>query len=186
MKFVLSLKPVLFALASVAFVAVSGCATLDAQSSSCTVPQTRNAEAAFAQTRSMLEKPACAASFDQQFENLLNVTEANPGAANNQRFSDFLTWAADQGVIGKLQAKQRYTSYFSRTFASLPDSYSNCSSTCPIVAVVQANLRDELIKKERGSRILDDKQLLKDAHQDATRVQVLLEATCVACQTPGS
>ena len=148
----------------------------------CAVPQTQNLESVLASSRDILSDQDCTVAFDKHFENLLMVAEGRPGENNNRRFSDFLQWSEKNGIIGNANAKQRYTRYFSRTFVSLPDEYSNCSSACPRISSVKSEMRVELNQKERGSRILSNKQLMLDAHQDYRKVQLLLEATCTSCR----
>jgi len=152
----------------------------------CAVPSTKNLDKAIEHSRNALSDHYCSSDFENHFDNLLRVAEENPSADNNRRFSNFLQWAETTGLIGNTKAKHRYTRYFSRTFVALPDNYSNCSSTCPRVPKVQSDLRAELVEKERGSRILSNKQLMLDAHQDFEKVQLLLEATCISCQANAS
>ena len=68
--------------------------------------------------------------FDSYFGQLIDVAKRDPDMENKRRFSEFLEWAHDQGIIDKIQARSYYNRYFNTTFMSLPDDYNVCSS-CP-------------------------------------------------------
>lgn len=150
---------------------------------SCEVPATKSVDLAFNASRHTLSNFSCVSTFDQHFDQLLNIAEGDPSLHNKRLFSDFLNWSSDNGLISTQQAKERFSEYFSRTFVALPNRHNNCSSSCLLISKIERNMKAELRKKQRGMQaILGDAQAYGQAHTDYENTLLMLEATCYACE----
>jgi hypothetical protein len=78
---------------------LAACATSAGQ---CALTETKSADAA---PRTKLAD-GCEVHFFTYLDKLLEVAEQDPGAAQKERFSEFLVWRADTGVISRLQAQE--------------------------------------------------------------------------------
>lgn len=147
----------------------------------CDVAQTRNLDAAFESARQSLQN-GCEIHFDTYLGELLTVAEGDPSSENKQRFSEFLIWASDEGLLSKRQAKTAYNRYFNVKFVAMMGDYNNCSHTCVGKQTVLTDMEQELADKERGLLKIS---LDKDGYYRADRLfketQLVLEATCAAC-----
>jgi hypothetical protein len=125
----------------------------------------------------------CEYSFDNYFEQLLDVAADNPDADNKRQFSDFLVRVSDQGVISKRQAKATYNRYFNVKFVSLTGEYNTCSQTCPVRSRVLADMQSELLDKQTGLvEASEDSASYYRADLLLKETQLVLEATCRACE----
>ncbi len=151
---------------------------------SCTLPSGVNLEEALDHSRADLGRLECEAMFDGYFDRLLDVAKRDPDIENRRRFSEFLVWANDEGIIDKIQARDYYNRYFNATFMSLPDDFNVCSS-CPETARrdLEMELQNELAQKEEGIlRACQDKQAYYAAADQYNSILLLLDATCTACR----
>ncbi len=172
---VLFLPVALLALASL----LSACTPTQ---SACASPQSRNLDKAIGEVRHSLSN-GCEASFSRYMEDLLLIAEGDPSPDNKRSFSDFLLWSADEGLLSKRQAQNIYNRYFNVKFVALQGDYNNCSSTCPRISHVLAEMEAELNDKERGLlRVALDNQGYYRADQLLKETELVLEATCIACE----
>ena len=162
---------------------VTGCA-MTADTQECLLPGSKNVESAFSQARQDLSRAECQYRFDAYFQRLMEIAEGDPDTGHARRFSDFLLWANSQDIINKRTAKDYYNRYFSHKFVSLPDTYSNCGYTCRVRDEVAANMRDELRDKDQGLlRVTGDREKYARANDLYQSLQLLIEATCTACES---
>ena len=151
---------------------------------SCTLPSGVNLEEALAHSREDLDRLECERMFDNYYERLIDVAKRDPDIENRRRFSNFLMWANDAGIIDKIQARNYYNRYFNTTFMSLQDDFNVCSS-CPENAKrdLEVELQKELGQKEDGLlRACQDKQAYYIAADQYNSILLLLDATCTACR----
>ncbi len=171
-----------FSLASLGVVAASlliaSCAS---NQPSCTSPQSRNLDTATNIVQSNLMS-GCQSHFDRYYDDLLTIAEGDPKPENKRVFSEFLVWSTDQGLLSKRQAEDYYNRYFNVKFMSMKGDYNNCSHTCPNKQKVLFNMERELSDKERGLlRVSLDNDAYYRADQLFQEVELVLEATCMAC-----
>jgi hypothetical protein len=158
--------------------ALASCATAPPD---CAGLQTRNLETAFEQAKTRLGE-GCAAHFDTYFDALLKTAEGDPKPGNKRSFSEFLVWAADEGILSRQQARDYYNRYFNVKFVSLAGDYNNCSHTCPRRDRVMLDMERELTDKERGlMKVSQDNQAYYRSDELYREVELVLEATCTAC-----
>ena len=147
----------------------------------CDSPQTRNLSAAVDQVKDSLSS-GCAAHFDRYYDDLLRTAEGDPKPGNKRVFSEFLVWAADEGLLSQRQAKDHYNRYFNVKFMTLQSDYNNCSHTCPRRDRVMLDMERELSDKERGLlKVSLDSDGYYRADELFQEVELVLEATCTAC-----
>lgn len=128
----------------------------------------------------------CEYQFDNYFQQLLGIAEANPDRNNRMRFSDFLLRANDMEVISRRQAESLYNRYFGVKFVSLQGDYNTCSQTCPQRGRVLSDMQAELQDKELGLlRVSADQQSFYRADNLLKETELVLEATCTACDAGG-
>jgi hypothetical protein len=160
------------------------CANNQYLQSSCTLPSGVNLEEALTHSRDELGRLECERMFDSYYERLIDVAKRDPDRENRRRFSDFLMWANEEGIIDKIQARNYYNRYFNTTFMSLQDDFNVCSS-CPEDAKreLEVELQNELGQKEDGLlRACQDKQAYYAAADQYNSILLLLDATCTACR----
>ena len=151
---------------------------------SCTLPSGVNLEEALDHSRADLGRLECEQMFDGYYDRLLDVAKRDPDIENRRRFSEFLVWANNEGIIDKIQARDYYNRYFNTTFMSLPDDFNVCSS-CSDAARrdLELDLKNELAQKEEGLlRSCQDKQAYYAAADQYNSILLLLDATCTACR----
>jgi hypothetical protein len=147
----------------------------------CSSPQTHNLDSATKIVQSNLMS-GCQSHFDSYYDDLLRIAEGDPGPQNKRAFSEFLLWSTDQGLLSKRQAEDYYNRYFNVKFMSMKGDYNNCSHTCPNKQKVLFNMERELSDKERGLlRVSLDNDAYYRADQLFQEVELVLEATCMAC-----
>ena len=115
---------------------------------------------------------------------LIEVAKRDPDIQNRRKFSTFLEWANDEGIIDKIQARNYYNRYFNTTFMSLPDDYNVCSS-CSEKSQrdLEIQLEAELGQKEEGLlKACQDKDAYYIAMDQYDSILLLLDATCTACR----
>lgn len=166
---------------------LAGCNTMNNRSAdtlqSCTPRLGHNLDKSFATARHALSN-GCAHYFDDYFDRLLTIGEGDPNKHNKRRFSEFLVWSADEGIISKRQATNLYNRYFNVKFIALMGDYNNCSHTCPKRQTVIANMGRELADKERGLlKVSADSAAYYQADHLLKEAELVLEATCTACIT---
>ena len=152
--------------------------------STCTLPSGVNLEEALAHSRKDLGHLECETMFDNYFVRLIDVAKRDPDMENKRRFSEFLEWTHDQGIIDKIQARSYYNRYFNTTFMSLPDDYNVCSS-CPEETLkdIENQMEKELRQKEDGLlRACRDKSAYYKASDQYNSILLLLDATCTSCR----
>ena len=172
----------LFLIAILALVTVA-CGNKQYQST-CTLPSGVNLEEALTHSRKDLGRLECEQMFDTYYGRLIAIAKRDPDIENRRRFSDFLMWANDEGIIDKIQARYYYNRYFNTTFMSLKDDFNVCSS-CSEDAKrdLEAELQKELGQKEDGLlRACQDKQAYYAAADQYNSILLLLDATCTACR----
>lgn len=166
------------ALTLAATLLVASCATTQP---SCMSPQSHNLNSAMSAVKSNLTS-GCQAQFDRYYDDLLTIAEGDPKPENKRAFSEFLVWSSDQGLLSKRQAENYYNRYFNVKFMSMRGDYNNCSHTCPNKQRVLINMESELSDKERGLlRVSLDSSGYNRADQLFQEVELVLEATCMAC-----
>lgn len=166
-----------FALAAAGLL-LAGCATTPDH---CTLAPTSNSAAAFADARQKLAD-GCEAQFFGYLDSLLETAAQDPGPAQKERFSDFLVWSADEGIVSRLQAQTLYNRYFNVKFVTLAGDYNTCSQACPRRETVLADMEQELRDKERGLlKVSRDTQAYYRADRLFQESELVLEATCRAC-----
>ena len=157
---------------------LSACATAPG---ACELPAERNLDRAFDNARTRLGD-GCEAHFDSYFDQLLGVAAGDPQPANKQKFSDFLTWSADEGILSRRQAQKLYNRYFNVKFMALAGDYNNCAQTCPRKTRVLSAMEAELSDKERGLvKVSQDSATYYRADRLFQETELVLEATCTAC-----
>ena len=157
---------------------LASCATKGPE---CVGPQSKNLAAAIDQAQVALIN-GCHAHFDRYYDGLLEVAEGDPKPENKRAFSEFLVWSSDAGLLSTRQAQDYYNRYFNVKFMSLKGDYNNCSHTCPNKQKVLFDMERELSHKERGLlRVSLDSEGYYRADQLYQEVELVLEATCMAC-----
>ncbi len=147
----------------------------------CAGPQSKNLGSAIGTAQSSLMQ-GCHAHFDRYYDDLLAIAEGDPKPENKREFSEFLVWSSDKGLLSKRQAQDYYNRYFNVKFMSLRGDYNNCSHTCPNKQKVLIDMERELAEKERGLlRVSLDNEGYYRADQLYQEVELVLEATCMAC-----
>jgi hypothetical protein len=151
---------------------------------SCTLPSGVNLEEALDHSRRDLGHLECETMFDSYFVRLIEVAKRDPDPENKRRFSEFLEWANDSGIIDKIQARSYYNRYFNTTFMSLPDDFNVCSScTEETRKDLEKQMEDELHQKEEGLlRACRDKNAYYAASDQYNSILLLLDATCRSCR----
>ncbi|MGD8990683.1 MAG: hypothetical protein PVI00_04430 [Desulfobacterales bacterium] len=152
--------------------------------STCTLPSGVNLEEALTHSQKDLGRLECEQMFDIYYGRLIDIAKRDPDIENRRRFSDFLMWANDEGIIDKIQARHYYNRYFNTTFMSLKDDFNVCSScTEETKRDLEAELQKELGQKEDGLlRACQDKPAYYAAADQYNSILLLLDATCTACQ----
>ena len=150
----------------------------------CTLPSGVNLEEALDHSRKDLGHLECEPMFDSYFVRLIDVAKRDPDLENKRRFSEFLEWAHDQGIIDKIQARSYYNRYFNTTFISLPDDYNVCSTcTEETKKNIENQMENELRQKEEGLlRACRDKGAYYRASDQYNSILLLLDATCASCR----
>ena len=152
------------------------------QEPGCPSPQTRNLDSAVDFVKTSLNT-GCAAHFDRYYDDLLRIAEGDPKPENKRVFSEFLVWSGDQGLLSNRQAKEYYNRYFNVKFMSMKGDYNNCSHTCPNKQKVLFDMERELSDKERGLlKVSEDRDGYYRADRLYQEVELVLEATCTACE----
>ena len=161
-----------------AMLGLSACASNEP---SCMSPQSRNLDNAITAVQSNLSS-GCAAHFDRYYDDLLTIAEGDPKPENKRTFSEFLVWSADEGLLSRRQAEDYYNRYFNVKFMSMRGDYNNCSHTCPNRQRLLIDMERELSDKERGLLLVsEDSDGYYRADQLFNEVELVLEATCMAC-----
>ena len=108
-----------------------------------------------------------------------------PSQAMNRRSgpNKARNWSSDQGLLSTRQAQDYYNRYFNVKFMALRGDYNNCSHTCPNKQKVLFDMERELSDKERGLlRVSTDNAAYYRADELYQEVELVLEATCTACE----
>ena len=152
--------------------------------STCTVPSGVNLEEALTHSKKDLGRLECEQMFDAYYGRLIDIAKRDPDIENRRRFSDFLMWANEEGLIDKIQARHYYNRYFNTTFMSLKDDFNVCSScTEEAKSDLEIELQKELGQKEDGLlRACQDKPAYYAAADQYNSILLLLDATCTACR----
>jgi hypothetical protein len=176
-------KKALFLIAIIGLL-ISACANQRYVKPACILPSGVDIEEALAHSRNDLSHLECEPIFDSYFQHLIDVAKRDPDMENKRRFSEFLEWSNEQGIIDKIQTRSYYNRYFNTTFMSLPDEYNVCSS-CSNESKKQIEIRmeDELHQKENGLlRACRDKNAYYKATEQYNSILLLLDATCMSCR----
>ena len=148
----------------------------------CGSPASKNLTAAIDDVKGNLQG-GCTAHFERFYDDLLRIAEGDPKPENKRLFSEFLVWSSDEGILSQRQAKDYYNRYFNVKFMSLASDYNNCSHTCPRRDRVLLEMERELGEKERGLlKVSLDNESYYRADELYQEVELVLEATCTACQ----
>jgi hypothetical protein len=163
---------------------ISSCGNRKYVMPNCTLPSGVNIEEALAHSREDLGHLQCETMFDSYYRRLIEVAKRDPGMENKRRFSEFLEWANDEGIIDKIQARSYYNRYFNTTFMSLSDDFNVCSSCSETTQKeIEIQLEEELRQKEEGLlRACRDKNAYYAAADQYNSILLLLDATCTACR----
>ena len=162
----------------------AGCANRQYVKPGCTLPSGVKLEEALAHSREDLGHLECETMFDGYYMGLIEVAKRDPDIQNQRRFSEFLEWANEEGIIDKIQARNYYNRYFNTTFMSLPDDFNVCSSCSEKTQKdLEFQLEKELGQKEEGLlRACQDKETYYTAAEQYNSIMLLLDATCTACR----
>jgi len=172
--------PRLFCVAALAGL-LSACNSNPSQETACSPPSGHNLDQAMSAARFDLET-GCEARFHDYLVRLLAIAEGDPGKENKAKFSDFLVWANDEGLLSKRQAREVYNRYFGIKYVSMIGEYSVCSAACPRQPDLMREMKEELSDKETGLlKVSDDRRSYQRAHQLYREAELVLEATCMAC-----
>jgi hypothetical protein len=148
----------------------------------CSMPSGNRIDDAFSHAREDLVSTSCQHQYDKYFTSLLNVASGDPGAENRKRFSDFISWSHDRGIISRIQGKDFYTRYFSSTFRSLPDTRNVCSATRNKQSLLN-DLQAELKLKKKGLlEVAGDRDSYFETIKQHGDIVLVLEATAMACE----
>ncbi len=178
MKYKFMKKIHLYALSLLGISMLAGCASTPG---ACELAAERNLDRAFTNAKAKLAD-GCEAYFDSYFDQLLGVAAGDPQPANKQKFSDFLGWSADEGILSRRQAQKLYNRYFNVKFMALAGDYNNCAQTCPRKTRVLTAMEAELTDKERGLvKVSQDPASYYRADRLFQETELVLEATCTAC-----
>ena len=147
----------------------------------CPSPDTRNLDNAIGFVKTSLET-GCQTHFDRYYDDLLTIAEGDPSPENKRKFSEFLVWSGEQGLLSTRQAEDYYNRYFNVKFMAMKGDYNNCSHTCPNKKKVLFDMERELSDKERGLlKVSEDREGYYRADKLYQEVELVLEATCTAC-----
>lgn len=147
----------------------------------CAPPAGHDLMAAMDAARNDLDQ-GCAGNFDAYVAALLGIAEGDPKPRNREVFSEFFVWAADRGLISRLQATQYYNRYFNVKFMALAGDYNNCAQTCPDKLRVLDAMEKELLDKQLGMlKVSRDQAGYYRAARLLQEAELVLEATCQAC-----
>ena len=147
----------------------------------CPSPETRNLDSAIGFVKTSLNT-GCQTHFDRYYDDLLTIAEGDPRPDNKRKFSEFLVWSGQQGLLSTRQAEDYYNRYFNVKFMAMKGDYNNCSHTCPNKRKVLFDMERELSDKERGLlRVSEDREGYYRADRLYQEVELVLEATCTAC-----
>ncbi len=148
---------------------------------SCALPQEHSLERALEAARTSLQA-GCETRFDAYLETLLAIAEGDPAPENKERFSEFLVWTTEQGLLSRRQARELYNRYFSVKFVSMTGDYNNCALSCPRKTALISELETELADKELGlMKVSGDRDGYYRADRLFQELELVLEATCTAC-----
>ena len=157
---------------------LTSCAT---NSPECMGPQSKNLDTAIDAAQTALIN-GCHAHFDRYYDNLLSIAEGDPKPENKRRFSEFLVWSGDQGLLSNRQTRDVYNRFFNVKFVSMQGDYNNCAQTCPVRRQVMTDMEQELADKERGMlQAALDREGYYRADRLLSETELVLEATCTAC-----
>ncbi len=166
-------------------IALAGCSGQDTRPddmlAACPVPEHQDLERAVQTVQEALSN-GCEGRFDAYMERLLSIAKGNPAPENKERFSEFLVWCTEQGLLSRRQAQTLYNRYFNVKFVSMLGDYNTCALTCPRKNQLFAALEAELTDKELGlMKISGDRDAYYRADQLYQELELVLEATCAAC-----
>lgn len=149
--------------------------------SNCIAPSGKLVAPAFSRAQSSLAYSECWSQFGSYFDALLTAAEGDPKQENVERFSDFVGWSIERGVVTKVAGSELFTRYFSPNFVSLPNDRSVCSavrSNPKLNREVELELRD----KYRGLVGVagNNATYAQAAREQASLVQILgaMESAC--------
>jgi len=151
----------------------------------CTMPTGKRVGAAFSHVKEDLASDSCQHQYDRYFSTLIDIATGDPAKENRKRFSDFITWSYQRGIISKVQGKDYYTRYFSPTFKSLSDTRNVCSATRDKAALFN-DLQAELKQKKKGLlQVSGDRDAYFNTLKEHNDIVLVLEATAMACVAQG-
>ncbi len=160
---------------------LSACNSNPPRGPQCSLPEGPHLDQAVSAARFDLET-GCEERFQEYFQRLLVIAEGDPKKENKARFSEFLVWANQEGLLSKRQAREIYNRYFGVKYVSLIGDYSVCSHTCPRQSQVVADMQRELADKEQGLlKVSADRRAYHRANRLFQETELVLEATCSAC-----
>ena len=160
---------------------LSACNSNPHRGPQCNLPEGPHLDQAISAARFDLQT-GCEDRFQAYFEQLLVIAEGDPSKDNKARFSEFLVWAHEEGLLSKRQARETYNRYFGVKYVSLIGDYSVCSDTCPRQNQVVADMQRELADKEQGLlKVSADRRAYHRANRLFRETELVLEATCSAC-----
>jgi hypothetical protein len=162
----------------------AACANRQYVQPGCALPAGVNLAEALAHSKEDLGHLECETMFDGYYMRLIEVAKRDPDLQNRRKFSEFLEWANERGIIDKIQARNYYNRYFNTTFMSLPDDFNVCSSCAEKTQKdLEFQLEEELGQKEEGLlRACQDKNAYYLAADQYNSIMLLLDATCTACR----
>ena len=147
----------------------------------CSLPTAKSLSIAIDMTKDDLANETCAYRFEAYFGNLLTIAAGAPEIENKKRFSDFLIWCSDTGLLTRVQAQKYYNQYFSQTFMALPDDYNICSICADKGPLMQKMKKELAMKEQELLKACADKTGYYQVNEQYDEMSFLLEATCRAC-----
>ncbi len=171
--------------AALALVATA-CTTTPAETADhCTAPLDHRLDSAIEQVEQRLAS-GCEYHFDDYLYQLLVIAEDRPSPDNKRTFSESLVRLSDRGIISRRQAQALYNRYFNVKFTSFAGDFNTCAQACPDRQRILRDMEAELADKELGLiRVADDREAYYRADHLFQQTQLVLEATCRACEGGG-
>ena len=174
-------RPAVLCLFALSLAACNSFNTRPDDLASCTLPEQHNLERALEAARDSLQA-GCETRFHAYLETLLTIAQGDPAPENRERFSEFLVWSTEQGLLSRRQARELYNRYFSVKFVSMMGEYNTCALSCPRKSALLSELETELADKELGlMKVSGDREGYYRADRLFQELELVLEATCTAC-----
>lgn len=172
-------QPFIFSSCLIILGLMVGCAMTSTRS--CIAPSGKRVDVAFSTAQSTLGNEQCWVYFDKYFENLIDIAAGDPGPHNLQRFSDYISWSFERGIVSRMESKALYSRYFSAKFVALPADRSSCVVSKEF-GRIQTELDAELRDKYKGlTQVAATPADFARAQREKRALEDIFEALRVAC-----